>query len=480
MSWDIAHRSSRLPGAPSPSAPRKGKGVGVAVALAVMLVCAALGASWLLLRPTGGPQSGGAESAQSPGGAVPSGEVPVSASIPWALEGQVRGVRETITPSDSWMTGSRRPWTLDTPAGEGVPPRYATNGEVLITLHRSAAWTELMQGWDIRSGQARHLWSRALDLGDTLRIQSDDAVWVGDTLFVDKHVINGATGEAVVLSWLGTTPSSTQRTLVVGPDRTLVACARAGNECQARDSEGNLLWKKSIGLRSKAEVRGTATLNGEQWIWLQQDNGKSSFVNTATGAVNTLDVGNGGICPEIGVADGWLVACGGGSQMTAFAADGGGREDFDASYWPISTRSSKECSDATVPIWGPSPTLDQAIAFYRDGDTSATAGTLTALDCDHLEYRAPGTGGAISIDITDDPSHKAFTIGDFGKELQRQLAVSEGRQVLAIGNSMLIDLASGQLMDLVGAGSPQNPRLVAPGLVIAAEDSGICGAVPRD
>ena len=133
-----------------------------------------------------------------------------------------------------------------------------------------------------------------------------------------------------------------------------------------------------------------------------------------------------------------------------------------------------------MPIWGPSPTLDQAIAFYRDGDTSATAGTLTALDCDHLEYRAPGTGGAISIDITDDPSHKAFTIGDFGKELQRQLAVSEGRQVLAIGNSMLIDLASGQLMDLVGAGSPQNPRLVAPGLVIAAEDSGICGAVPRD
>ena len=478
MSLATVPPSSRPPASPTPSTPRRGRAAGAAV-LVVVLACAALGALWWL-RPAGGPQDEDSESAQSSGGGLLSGHVPVSSSIPWPLEGEVRGARATITPSDAWMRGSRSAWALDTPAGEGVPPRYATNGEVLISLHRSGVGTELMQGWDIRSGQAQHLWSRELDVGDTLRIQSDEAVWVGGTLFVQGYAINGATGEAVVLSWMEAKNPSDHKTLVVAPGMRLVACARTGNECQARDSEGKVLWKKSIGLRAEAEVRGTASLNGEQWIWLQQDNGKSSFVNTSTGASSTLEVGTGGICVDIGAADGWLVACGDGTQMTAFAADGSGKQDFDAAYWPISTRGRSECSDATVPIWELTPTLAQAIAYYRDGDTSATTGTLTAADCDHLEYRAPGTDDATSIDITNDQWHRAFTIGDFGRQLQEQLALSGSRQVLAVGNSMLIDLTSGQLMDLAGAQSPQDPRLAAPDLVVAAEDSGIRGAAPRD
>lgn len=478
MSSATAPPSSRPPAGPTPSTRKRGRAAG-AVALIAVLVCAAVVALWWL-RPAGGPQDPDGESAQSPGGALLSGHVPVSSGIPWPLEGEVRGPRATITPSDAWMKGSRSAWALDTPVGERIPPRYATNGEVLVSLHRSGARTELMQGWDIRSGQAQHLWSRELDVGDTLDIQSDDAAWVGGTLFVDGHAINGATGEAVVLSWMKAKNPSDSKTLVVAHGRVLVVCARTGNECQARDSQGNVLWRKSTGLRAEAEVRGTASLNGEQWVWLQQDNGKSSFVNTSTGASNTLEVGTGGLCTDIRADDGWLVACGESTQITAFAADGSGRQDFDAAYWPISTRGRSECSDATVPIWERTPTLERAIAYYRDGDTSATAGTLTAADCSHLEYRAPGTDGATSIDITNDRWHRAFTLGDFGSELQEQLAVSGSRRILAVGNSMLIDLTSGQLMDLAGAQNPQDPRLAAPDLVIAAEDSGIRAAVPRD
>ena len=182
-------------------------------------------------------------------------------------------------------------------------------------------------------------------------------------------------------------------------------------------------------------------------------------------------------CWRAPAADGWLVACEGDSQIRALAADGTPAGAFDAAHWPVSTRSKHECSDASVPIWGQEPTLAQATAYYRDSDASATRGVLTPADCGHIEYQGPD-GATTALDLTGDDEQRAFTLGDSGGELQSQLTVSDGGQVLAIGNSVLIDLTSGQYMDFAGS-APNRPVLIAPALMLTTTDTNLTAIAPR-
>ena len=182
-------------------------------------------------------------------------------------------------------------------------------------------------------------------------------------------------------------------------------------------------------------------------------------------------------CWRAPAADGWLVACEGDSQIRALAADGAPAGAFDAAHWPVSTRSKHECSDASVPIWDQEPTLAQATAYYRDSDASATRGVLTSADCGHIEYQAPD-GATTALDLTGDDEQRAFTLGDSGGELQDQLSVSDDGRVLAIGNSVLIDLTTGQYMDFAGS-APDRPALIAPALILTKTNTNLTATAPR-
>ena len=157
--------------------------------------------------------------------------------------------------------------------------------------------------------------------------------------------------------------------------------------------------------------------------------------------------------------------------------DGTPVEAFDAAHWPVSTRSKHECSDASVPIWDQEPTLAQATAYYRDSDASATRGVLTPADCGHIEYRAPD-GTTTALDLTGDDGQRAFTLGDSGGALQDQLSVSDDGRVLAIGNSVLIDLTTGQCMGPTG-NAPDRPALIAPALILTKTNTNLTATAPR-
>lgn len=248
-------------------------------------------------------------------------------------------------------------------------------------------------------------------------------------------------------------------------------------------ANGNVMWEASTGVRDYV-VRGSAASGGGEWIWLDGLGEPGVFLNTATGQVKRAERRATGKCWSTRAVDGWLVACEGDSQIASFAADGTAGGAFDAARWPLSTRGEGECSDAGVPVWQGAPTLDEAIAYYRDGDESRTLGTLTAADCGHVEYRTPG-GRATTIDISgDDPDLWQFVLGEFGHPSTGvgqwfHFAISDGGRILAVGNTALVDVGSGEHVGLPRAtdSSDQLP-LKAPGLVLGVDGSGVVAAAP--
>ena len=94
-------------------------------------------------------------------------------------------------------------------------------------------------------------------------------------------------------------------------------------------------------------------------------------------------------------------------------------------------------------------------------------------------HRVPGPDGATTaLDLTGDDEQRAFTLGDSGGELQDQLSVSDDGRVLAIGNSVLIDLTTGQYMDFADS-APDRPALIAPALMLTKTDTALTATAPR-
>ena len=199
------------------------------------------------------------------------------------------------------------------------------------------------------------------------------------------------------MSWLRQDgPGCGDKDLIATTGPLLVACDPGTGGCTGHSADGDVMWEASTGVRDYV-VRGSAASGGGEWIWLDGLREPGVFLNTATGEVKRAERRATGKCWSTRAVDGWLVACEGDPQIASFAADGTSVGAFGAARWPISTRGEGECSDAGVPVWQGAPTLDEAIAYYRDGDESRTLGTLTAADCGHVEYRTPGGGPRPSI-----------------------------------------------------------------------------------
>lgn len=464
-----------VPEAPARPGPRRRWHMIAPLLAAVPFFAAALGLFWL---------AHSSHSARQWDPAMQDSDIVETEALPWALEGEVAPVEQTPAPSDSWFKGAREAWKIDAPAlsrgGFEQTTSYAANGSTLITLQGANAWQSTIKGWDIGGAQPRQLWAHTVQITDSPTIGAEEAgVWVGSTLFADGYAINGRTGQIVSLTWMRSQGSGRRvNDLAVTADGLLVACDPSPGQCSARKSDGSVVWASSTGLKGHT-MRGTALGGGDEWIWLDGGAGAVSFVNTRTGQVNEERYGSTGPCWRAGARDGWLIACHGDTRITAFQADGTPAGVFDAAHWPVPASPEGECSNADTPVWAGTPTLDEAIAYYRDSDASSTLGTLTPADCEHIEYTSP-TGASTTIDLSDDPERRAFTLGDFGQQLQKQLAISADGRILAIGNSMLVDLTSGRRMDMASVGSPDMPLLATPGLMLAADRPGVRAIAPRE
>lgn len=409
-------------------------------------------------------------------------------AIPWTVDGDILYPLAAVRPADEWANGAQRVWSigLSAPSGFGFTgKRYAANGNVMVALDGADTWQNTVRGWDISGGAPRELWSYTVPTTDTPHVGLESrSVWVGDTLFVGHYAINGRTGQTVSLSWLRQDGNGYgDKDLIATTGPLLVACDPGTGGCAGHSADGNVMWEASTGVRDYT-VRGSAAFGGDEWIWLDGLGEPGVFLNTATGEVKRAERRATGKCWSAGAVDGWLVACQGDSQIASFAADGTAGGAFDAARWPISTRGEGECSDAGVPVWQGAPTLDEAIAYYRDGDESRTLGTLTAADCGHVEYRTPG-GRATTIDISgDDPDLWQFVLGEFGYPSTGigqwfHFAISDGGRILAVGNTVLVDVGSGERLDVPNSvGSADQVPLKAPGFVLSVDDDGVVATAP--
>lgn len=409
-------------------------------------------------------------------------------AIPWTVDGDILYPLAAVRPADDWANGAQRAWSVGLSAASGIGStgkRYAANGNVMVALDGAGTWQNTVRGWDISGGAPRELWSYTVPSADTPHVGLEPrSVWVGDTLFVGHYAINGRTGQTVSLSWLRQDGSGRgDKDLIVTTGPLLVACDPGTGGCTGHSADGNVMWEASTGVRDYA-MRGSAASGGDEWIWLDGLGEPGVFLNTATGGVKRAERRATGKCWSTGAVDGWLVACEGDSQIAAFAADGTAVGAFGAARWPVSTRGEGECSDAGVPVWQGTPTLDEATAYYRDGDESRVLGVLTATDCGYVEYRTPGGLTAI-IDISgDDPDLWQFVLGEFGQPSTGvgqwfHFAISDGGRILAVGNTVLIDVGSGEHMGLPRvADSPDQLPLKAPGLVLSVDGGGVVAIAP--
>ena len=402
-------------------------------------------------------------------------------SVPWEVAGAVVRPDTAVVPSGQWLNGLQQAWGLDFPAADGGAEqnvRVSSNGSVLVTLERANLWQGTVKGWDVGGGAPRQLWSHTVQNRDSPDIGDErKSTWVGSTLFVGHYAVNADTGQIVSLTWMRQEAEAhSDKDLRVTADLMLVACDSSTGGCSGRRADGTVVWEASTGLAG-TDMWGSAASTGHDWIWLGRASTSNVFLDGATGQVKTSSFEPVQRCWRAPAADGWLVACEGDSQIRALAADGTPVEAFDAAHWPVSTRSKHECSDASVPIWDQEPTLAQATAYYRDSDASATRGVLTPADCGHIEYQAPD-GATTALDLTGDDEQRAFTLGDSGGELQDQLSVSDDGRVLAIGNSVLIDLTTGQCMGPTG-NAPDRPALIAPALILTKTNTNLTATAPR-
>lgn len=402
-------------------------------------------------------------------------------SVPWEVAGAVVRPDTAVVPSGQWLNGLQQAWGLDFPAADGGAEqnvRVSSNGSVLVTLERANLWQGTVKGWDVGGGEPRQLWSHTVQDLDSPGIGDErKSTWVGSTLFVGHYAVNADTGQIVSLTWMRQEAEAhSDKDLRVTADLMLVACDSSTGGCSGRRADGTVVWEASTGLAG-TDMWGSAASTGHDWIWLGRASTSNVFLDGATGQVKTSSFEPVQRCWRAPAADGWLVACEGDSQIRALAADGTPVEAFDAAHWPVSTRSKHECSDASVPIWDQEPTLAQATAYYRDSDASATRGVLTPADCGHIEYRAPD-GTTTALDLTGDDGQRAFTLGDSGGALQDQLSVSDDGRVLAIGNSVLIDLTTGQCMGPTG-NAPDRPALIAPALILTKTNTNLTATAPR-
>lgn len=402
-------------------------------------------------------------------------------SVPWEVAGAVVRPDDAVVPSGQWLNGSQRAWGLDFPPADGGDDQFvrvSPNGSVLVTLERTNLWQGTVKGWDVGGGAPRQLWSHTVQNRDSPDIGDErKSTWVGSTLFVGHYAVNADTGQIVSLTWMREEAEGhADKELRVTVGLVLVACDKSTGGCSGRRADGTVMWEAPTGLIGTA-MWGSAASTGHDWIWLGRTSTSNVFLNAATGQVKTSSFEPAQGCWRAPAADGWLVACEGDSQIRALAADGTPVEAFDAAHWPMSTRSKHECSDASVPVWGQEPTLAQATAYYRDSDASATRGVLTPADCGHIEYQAPD-GATMTLDLTGDDEQRAFTLGDSGGELQDQLSVSDDGRVLTIGNSVLIDLTTGQYMDPTGS-APDRPALIAPALMLTKTNTNLTATAPR-
>lgn len=402
-------------------------------------------------------------------------------SVPWEVAGAVVRPDTAVVPSGQWLNGLQQAWGLDFPAADGGAEqnvRVSSNGSVLVTLERANLWQGTVKGWDVGGGEPRQLWSHTVQDLDSPGIGDErKSTWVGSTLFVGHYAVNADTGQIVSLTWMREEAEGhADKELRVTAGLVLVACDKSTGGCSGRRADGTVMWKTPTGLIG-TDMWGSAASTGHDWIWLGRTSTSNVFLNAVTGQVKTSSFEPTQGCWRAPAADGWLVACEGDSQIRALAADGTPVEAFDAAHWPMSTRSKQECSDASVPIWDQEPTLAQATAYYRDSDASATRGVLTPADCGHIEYQAPD-GATTILDLTGDDEQRAFTLGDSGGELQDQLSVSDDGRVLVIGNSVLIDLTTGQYMDFADS-APDRPALIAPALMLTKTDTALTATPPR-
>lgn len=402
-------------------------------------------------------------------------------SVPWEVAGAVVRPDTAVVPSGQWLNGLQKAWGLDFPAADGGAEqnvRVSSNGSVLVTLERANLWQGTVKGWDVGGGAPRQLWSHTVQNRDSPDIGDErKSTWVGSTLFVGHYAVNADTGQIVSLTWMREEAEGhADKELRVTAGLVLVACDKSTGGCSGRRADGTVMWETPTGLIGTA-MWGSAASTGHDWIWLGRASTSNVFLDGATGQVKTSSFEPVQRCWRAPAADGWLVACEGDSQIRALAADGTPVEAFDAAHWPVSTRSKHEYSDASVPIWGQEPTLAQAIAYYRDSDASATRGVLTPADCGHIAYQAPD-GATTALDLTGDDEQRAFTLGDSGGELQDQLSVSDDGRVLAIGNSVLIDLTTGQYMDFADS-APDRPALIAPALMLTKTNTNLTATAPR-
>lgn len=409
-------------------------------------------------------------------------------AIPWTVDGDILYPLAAVRPADEWANGAQRAWSvgLSAPSGFGsTGKRYAANGNVMVALDGAGTWQNTVRGWDISGGAPRELWSYTVPTTDAPHVGLESrSVWVGDTLFVGHYAINGRTGQTVSLSWLRQDGNGHEdKDLIATTGPLLVACDPGTGGCTGHSADGSMMWEASTGVRDYV-VRGSAASGGGEWIWLDGLGEPGVFLNPATGEVKRAERRATGKCWSTRAVDGWLVACEGDPQIASFAADGTTGGAFSAARWPVSTRGEGECSDAGVPVWQGAPTLDEAIAYYRDGDESRTLGTLTAADCGHVEYRTPG-GRATTIDISgDDPDLWQFVLGEFGHPSTGvgqwfHFAISDGGRILAVGNTVLVDVGSGEHLDVANSvGSADQVPLKAPGLVLSVDGGGVVATAP--
>ena len=463
---------------------RPKRGPVLVLVLVVCAVCTAIGVLDYLHSPA--TDNGDAEKLTSG-----------SDSPTWQIEGDVIDAHAPLNPSSDWLRGQEVAWRIPAPEGELEVNNGSEFGRssLLITSHyrREGDLRVLIQGWDVSGEEPQRLWRTDAPLSKVSLAQTS-AFWVGETLISGETIVNGRTGEIASPSWLKMTDD-----LAVAGD-TIIACRRATPsvpaKCTGHGFNGKLRWEAEPpggSFDGFEHIADPAALQSLGYKASSSDGGNYGralyAIDVKTGAFTKLRDYSAEQCKVRTLIDGWAFACSDDGALSLYDHTGALADTIVLTEPPLRLsqgglgRKPGLCYTDTEPFWNHEPTMDELRAYYRDGDDSGTAGSLTySEDCRSFSYREPGSGGAVHS--FDSYGMTYYWVREYPEQpgaIRLPARVSEDRKILVLRGYLYFDVDGGEFLadtslikDELGRGvvAPE------PNLIVGNEEGDVLGYRP--
>ena len=356
--------------------------------------------------------------------------------------------------SQAWLKGTEQAWTLE-PPGTGTTSTIVrlTDDKLIRTTRQKEKGSVLVTVFRLGQGKPEQLWEEKIT-----STAPGTTIWNGK-IIIGNNVIDINSRERSTALWGA--EADTYAATGVG----VTACS--GTSCALWTSLTEKKWEATIPVSKQAYINTGSRVGRYVLAGGRADKDPNFSVNIDTGEVKKMEGSQSQNSPHA-LVDGWVIYDKNGN-ISIYKSDGTTREKF-------TTDTSRNFT--TYP-WSPNRfTIDQTLAWLKNGDTSWAPGTYSVSTTDPPCQSITVAGKDINLGKDNKITKKAD--GKCSAEFATHaFQLSEKGQISSYLNYegdkkflLLIDMTTGESSKPLTLGGRKTQYVVKDNLLIAYEESG--------